>query len=220
MWTELKSSLIWTFFLGAEDLHYRQQLTQCKQRHGELVSGYVAPYNALYGLAYTDDSGNVEEQRAVGSFLRGLSDQPMLAAIYRKLKDNQTMDKVIEITTALAGHNECYAALVSVAPSPSKCKFAQSKVLLLGYTISEHGISIRKLTQFNYVTYKDYLLVYPDGTEVKTIQGSSERFTISHYKEEIGKPYCRIKLFLCPKDNYKGMWMEGYSGPFIKYKLR
>ena len=72
--------------------------------------------------------------------------------------------------------------------------------------------AIRKLTQFNYVTHKDFLLVYPDGTEVKTIPGSSERFTISRYKEEIGKPYCRIKLFLCPKDDYKGMWMEGTWG--------
>ena len=42
----------------------------------------------------------------------------MPAAIYRKLKDNQTMDKVIEITTALAGDNERYTALVGVAPSP------------------------------------------------------------------------------------------------------
>ena len=42
----------------------------------------------------------------------------MSAAIYRKLKDNQTMDKVIEITTALAGDNERYAALVGVAPLP------------------------------------------------------------------------------------------------------
>ena len=112
VWKELKSSLIRTFLSGAEDLHYRQQLTQCKQRHGELVTGYVARCKALYGLAYTDDPGDVEEQRAVGSFLRGLTDQPMSAAIYRKLKDNQTMDKAIEITTAFA------AALVGVAPSP------------------------------------------------------------------------------------------------------
>ena len=118
VWKELKSSLIRTFLSGAEDLHYRQQLTQCKQRHGELVSGYVAWYKALYGLAYTDDPGDAEEQRAVGSFLRGLMDQPMSAAIYRKLKDNQTMDKAIEITTAFAGDNERYAALVGVAPSP------------------------------------------------------------------------------------------------------
>ena len=39
----------------------------------------------------------------------------MSAAIYRKLKDNQTVDKAIEMTTAFAGENEHYAALVGIS---------------------------------------------------------------------------------------------------------
>ena len=43
-----------------------------------------------------------------------------------------------------------------------------------------------------------YQLCYPDGSDVVTLPGSEEVFTLEKYKEDLGKSYQRIALFLCP----------------------
>ena len=43
----------------------------------------------------------------------------------------------------------------------------------------------------------DYVLCYPDQKIVQFIPGSNKEFTVELYKEEIGKPYSKIDLFLC-----------------------
>ena len=45
--------------------------------------------------------------------------------------------------------------------------------------------------QFNYV------LLYEDCTEVKTLKASLEAFVLYKYKNECGKPYHRLNFFLC-----------------------
>ena len=45
---------------------------------------------------------------------------------------------------------------------------------------------------------RGYVLVYPDGKLANTIPGSSETFTMCKYKEDLGKAYSRITLYLCP----------------------
>ena len=45
---------------------------------------------------------------------------------------------------------------------------------------------------------RGYVLVYPDGKHARTIPGSSDEFIMGKYKQELGKPYSRITLFLCP----------------------
>ena len=42
-------------------------------------------------------------------------------------------------------------------------------------------------------------LLYPDRTEVKCLPGGTEPFTLQRYKEELGKSYNRITLYLCKK---------------------
>ena len=44
-----------------------------------------------------------------------------------------------------------------------------------------------------------FALLYPDGTEVKCLPGGTEPFTLQRYKEELGKSYNRITLYLCKK---------------------
>ena len=43
----------------------------------------------------------------------------------------------------------------------------------------------------------DYVFCYPDQKIVQFIPGSNKEFTVELYKEEIGKPYSKIDLFLC-----------------------
>lgn len=45
---------------------------------------------------------------------------------------------------------------------------------------------------------RGYVLVYPDGKLARTIPGSSDEFIMGKYKEELGKPYSRINMYLCP----------------------
>ena len=45
---------------------------------------------------------------------------------------------------------------------------------------------------------KTYKLCFPDGSEVSTLPGTNEPFTLEKYKEDLGKTYARITLFLCP----------------------
>ena len=39
-------------------------------------------------------------------------------------------------------------------------------------------------------------LLYPERTEVKYVQGGTEPFTLQRYKEELGKSFNRITLYL------------------------
>ena len=47
----------------------------------------------------------------------------------------------------------------------------------------------------------DYVLCYPDQKIVQFIPGSNKEFTVELYKEEIGKPYSKVDLFLCNVSN-------------------
>ncbi|KAF6715033.1 G2/M phase-specific E3 ubiquitin-protein ligase [Oryzias melastigma] len=47
-----------------------------------------------------------------------------------------------------------------------------------------------------------YLLLYPDGSEVKNIPGTQTSFILQLYKEAIGKAYQRITLYLCTVEDF------------------
>ena len=47
----------------------------------------------------------------------------------------------------------------------------------------------------------DYVLWYSDKKIVQFIPGSNKEFTVELYKEEIGKPYSKVDLFLCNVSN-------------------
>jgi hypothetical protein len=60
--------------------------------------------------------------------------------------------------------------------------------------------AIAKHARFNKTFNGDlkYTLLYPDGSEVKsTLPESDEPFSLERYKDELGKPYSRITLFIC-----------------------
>ncbi len=49
----------------------------------------------------------------------------------------------------------------------------------------------------------DYVLLYPDGGLVDKLPASTNDFTVFEYKKFLKKPYQKLKLFLCPKDEYE-----------------
>ena len=50
-------------------------------------------------------------------------------------------------------------------------------------------------------TTTSWKLVYPDGQSAMTLPGQPEEaFTLRKYKEDLGKQYNRITLYLCPDE--------------------
>ena len=67
-----------------------------------------------------------------------------------------------------------------------------NKVKLLEKSIDKHAAHDR-----SFAPYQEYTLTYPDGTEIFTIPGKlNKSFTLERYKNEVGKPYNRITLYL------------------------
>ncbi|XP_053284289.1 G2/M phase-specific E3 ubiquitin-protein ligase-like [Pleuronectes platessa] len=60
------------------------------------------------------------------------------------------------------------------------------------------AVATKKLKDFNKdMDDGEYVLLYPDGSQVKNIPGTDTAFTIEKYKEAIGKAYQRITLYIC-----------------------
>lgn len=65
------------------------------------------------------------------------------------------------------------------------------------------GAAIKKLKDFNQdMKDGEYLLLYPDGSQIKNIPGANTPFTIELYKEAVGKSYQRITLFVCTLEDF------------------
>ncbi|XP_025755010.1 uncharacterized protein LOC112842514 [Oreochromis niloticus] len=65
------------------------------------------------------------------------------------------------------------------------------------------GAAIKKLKDFNQdMEDGEYILLYPDGSQIKNIPGTGTPFTIELSKEAIGKSYQRIKLFFCTLEDF------------------
>ncbi|KAI7799653.1 hypothetical protein IRJ41_008307, partial [Triplophysa rosa] len=63
--------------------------------------------------------------------------------------------------------------------------------------------AIEKLKDFNRdMEDGEYVLRYPDGSQIKNIPGTDTPFTIRQYKEAIGKAYQRITLFICVLEDF------------------
>ena len=43
-------------------------------------------------------------------------------------------------------------------------------------------------------------MLYPDDTEVRRLRSSPDRFILQKYKEELGKPFSKIYLYLCTNE--------------------
>ena len=50
----------------------------------------------------------------------------------------------------------------------------------------------------------EWLLLYPDMDIVNNMPGSSEKFTVEKYKDELGRPYSRVNLYICNLLHFEG----------------
>lgn len=64
---------------------------------------------------------------------------------------------------------------------------------LLGKAVEKHSRFNRKFSD----RVDEYYLLYPDKSRVEKLPGTQEEFTLKRFKEELGKPYDRITLYLC-----------------------
>ena len=57
-------------------------------------------------------------------------------------------------------------------------------------------------------------LVYPDGQLAMNLPGQQEEeFTRLNYKEDLGKPYNKITLYLCPEEPEDGFIGDSETNP-------
>ena len=71
--------------------------------------------------------------------------------------------------------------------------------------ILEMGLAKWKAFHKDYIREGlEYKLLFEDGTEARFLPGQSkEFFTLSRYKEELGRDYRRITLFLCTEEDFE-----------------
>ena len=56
-------------------------------------------------------------------------------------------------------------------------------------------------------------LVYPDGQLAINLPSQQEEFTLLNYKEDLGKPYNKITLYLCPEEPEDGFIRDSETNP-------
>ena len=110
-WEDLKKEIVKQFLTGAEDLQYRQQLTTMTQKSGETIQSYTQRYKTIYNLAYPVTPGAVEEQNALGFYLRGLSDQNLAKSVFTKLTEPRKLLEAFKLIHEKAQILERYKAI-------------------------------------------------------------------------------------------------------------
>lgn len=65
--------------------------------------------------------------------------------------------------------------------------------------------AVRKHTNHDKALHEcmEYVLLYPDGSVVDTLPGTSEPFKLQSYREEVGKNYNRVTLFIALQSDYQ-----------------
>ncbi|KAI2645997.1 G2/M phase-specific E3 ubiquitin-protein ligase [Labeo rohita] len=70
--------------------------------------------------------------------------------------------------------------------------------------------ALKKQKDFNQdMEDEEYVLLYPDGSQIKNIPGTDTPFTIGEYKEAIGKACQRITLYICTLEDLLSKNFEG-----------
>lgn len=113
-----------------------------------------------------------------------------------KIKANKKLKTNDEVNVNIGFMEVCERQLIRKKRRTLSLKVKPSATSeqILSAAILKHS---RHFRQFN--KEKEYVLLYQDETLVETLPGSSEPFTLEKYKQDIGKPYSKITLWLCSK---------------------
>ena len=68
----------------------------------------------------------------------------------------------------------------------------------INYDLKKRAIEKHSHHDQSFCCLEEYVLLYPDGKEALSLPGiTSTRLQLDSYKEELGKPYSQIVLYLC-----------------------
>lgn len=129
-------------------------------------------------------------------------------------KQDKTKKKKLEIPAEVM-INVGIMKLVKGELKPVKGKAMIVRVLpdIRKQELLKKGIEKHAAYDMNFQPYENYVLLYPDGTEVLTLPGQpTQLFQLDKYKEDIGKPYSRISLYLIERELLDGHSDDTESG--------
>ena len=69
---------------------------------------------------------------------------------------------------------------------------------LLNAAVEKHAKHFKQFSKF-----ADYVLLYPDTSQVGKLPGSLKEFTLHDYKKDLGKAYSKIYFYLCSKTDFE-----------------
>jgi len=137
----------------------------------------------------------------VKSFSQWLKEKKSKEKTTKKKKGKEKSAQNVTITTGLMKHDSSSSSLKKVwgkklpITVPSDATYS----VILDKAVAKWKAFNSFLMEAN----KEYLLLYEDGKQALYLPGDQqEDFTLSRYKEELGRDYRRICLFICIEDDY------------------
>ena len=103
---------------------------------------------------------------------------------------------------------EINIGIASIEEKSSVLKKRQGRMSLrVSETIDRHDLleaAITKYARFNqnFCASDDYVLLYPDLSEVVFNPGTHKPFKLNEYKEDFGRSYSKVVFFLCQKCDF------------------
>ena len=104
----------------------------------------------------------------------------------------ELIEKEVTINIGMINHNsygDTYKVRGKILPLKVGMHSSAEDILKL-------AMQKRKNYDRSFRSDQNYYLAYPDGRKVESIPGSTEKFTLSKYKEDLGKQYSRITLYI------------------------
>ena len=143
--------------------------------------------------------------------LRNRNDRPMSFSDFRKRKEEKRRENFnprgkkkarkepidVTINVGIMRYRDGKLTVTRGRQLPVRVSSNATTEVLLKASVEKHLKHDRTLT-----STCDYTLIYPDGSEVKTMPGSQEPFVLSSYKDEIGKSYSRLSLNITTKTEF------------------
>ena len=160
-----------------------------------------------------DDSVSVAELEMESAERKRHQSTPLTFEEYREKKGKERSSRFVSSKSAKKAKKENSESEVTIHIGLIRLKDEELKVIR-GSTLPLKVLpsigaeellrkGTEKIVKFNsdlsLYGATSFTLLYPDRTEVKCLPGGTEPFTLQRYKEELGKSYNRITLYLCKK---------------------
>lgn len=150
-----------------------------------------------------------------------LSSGPLSFTEFRRLKENDRQKHFKTKSKSAAGKRKsnetdrekvvtCKIALMTYREDADRLKVVRGSQHSLSVVPATNAYELKrkaveKLSRFNssLSNYPEhYCMLYPDLTLVCMIPGTEKPFTLKEYKDELGKPYERLTLYICKREDY------------------